>query len=141
MRELGIRYFIQAWALGVAVLFSSFAEAEEKPVWELEVTESKLATFEAVQLHPKENGWLMTCRMRVKSLRLIAPISQLEFKGIDAAEEEVWEKSHTIRRKDFEAAYGGGRSLFVRVFLNDVPDEVSLVELTYGEEDESEAEE
>lgn len=132
----GVRGLYRGLILGLAVLAVGLARAEETPAWEFEIVESEVATFEGVALHPKEEGWLLTTRMRVKSLRLIAPISQLEFKGIDAAEEVVWEKSHTIRRKDFEAAYGGGRELFVRVFLKEVPEDVVLVKLHYGDEEE-----
>lgn len=125
-------------ALGALIVFS--AQAEEKPSWEFKIADSEVAAFEAAQFHEKEDAWLLTFRMRVKSLKLVKPISELEFEGFDASEEVVWEKSHTIRRTDFEAAFGGGRSQFVRVFLKDVPSEVTLVRLTYGVDEESESE-
>lgn len=113
-------------------------QAEETPPWEFKVAETEAAMFEAPQLFSKDFGWLLTFRMRVKSLSLIKPISEITFRGYDAEKEVVWEKEHTIRRKDFEAAYGGGRSQFVRVLLKDVPDEVVLVQLHYGDEEETE---
>ncbi len=133
----GIGSIFRGMVAVAAVLAATFATAEEKPAWVLEVAECKIADFEAVTLHPKEKGWLLTFRMRLKSLNLIEPISQIEFVGLDAAEEEVWEKSHTVRSKDFTAAYGGGRNLFVRVYLKDVPADVAKVELRYGQEEET----
>ncbi|MDQ8185850.1 hypothetical protein [Pelagicoccus sp. SDUM812002] len=138
MRGLGIRSVFRGVVAVAALLAVSFVRAEEKPAWDITVSENELATFEAVQLHPKEKGWLLTCRMRVKSLNFIEPISEIDFVGLNVEEEEVWEKSHTVRRKDFDAAYGGGRNQFLRVFLNGVPAEVVTVELRYGLEEHSE---
>ncbi|MBD5778770.1 hypothetical protein IEN85_04655 [Pelagicoccus sp. NFK12] len=137
MRNLGVWRTFRLLAGLLAIGGAALLTAEEQPDWELNVMESKLAMFEAPQLHPKEDAWLFTCRMRVKSLNLIPHISKIEFKGVDAEEEVVWEKSHTIRRKDFEAAYGGGRSQFVRVFIRDVPANVKEVQLHYGSEEEA----
>lgn len=136
MRGMGIGGIFRGMAVVAALFAVTFLVAEEKPDWELTVMESELAAFEAVLLHPKEDGWLLTCRMRVKSLKLVPRVSQIEFKGVDTEEEVVWDKSHTIRSKDFEAAYGGGRSQFVRVFIKDVPANVVEVQLHYGSEDE-----
>lgn len=139
MRGMGIRGLLTKIVAGLALSVATLAVAEEKqPEWKFTVEESALADFEAVQFHPKDDGWLMTCRMRVKSLKLVAPISELEFIGVDAADEEVWDESHTIRRKDFEAAYGGGRSQFVRVLLREVPADVVELRLQYGPVDDSE---
>lgn len=114
-----------------ALTFCGLAFGESQPVWELEILDSEKALFEAAKLHPKAEGWLLTCRMRVKSLSLIAPISKLELWGLDGAKEKAWEKSVTIRRKDFDAAYGGGRSQFLRILIKDLPDEVERVQLRY----------
>lgn len=117
------------------------AQVEEKPDWEFDIAETELALFEAPQFFSKDYGWLLTFRMRVKSLSLVKPISEITFRGYDEEEAVVWEEEHTIRRKDFEAAYGGGRSQFVRVLLKDVPSEVVLLKLHYGDEDEETEEE
>lgn len=142
MMGMCIRGFLRGTAFAAVLGLAVFTDAREKPNWEIEVDESKLATFEAVTLHPKEGDWLLTCRMRVKSLKLISRISEIEFVGLGATvegeeEEVLWEKSHTVRRKDFEAAYGGGRSQFVRVFLREVPADVVEVRLRYGFEEEA----
>lgn len=143
MRGMGIRNFIGGITIVLALGLATLANAKEEPEWEFTVQESKLAAFEAVLLHPKEDNWLLTCRMRVKSLKLVPRVSEVELVGLaeveEGAEEEVvWEKSHTIRRKDFEAAYGGGRSQFVRVFLRDIPENVVEVQLRYGSEEGAE---
>lgn len=144
MRGLGgLRVYTLVFA-GLALAFAGALFAEERPQWEFEILESDKASFEVPQFHAKDEAWLLTFRMRVKSLNMVPPISQIVFEGKVLAEsdeeedEVVWTKSHTIRRKDFEAAYGGGRSQFVRVFLKDVPTEVTLVEMSYLKEEEAE---
>ena len=123
-------------ALGVVPLLV----AEDQPDWKLVVAESnQVATFEGVKLHAKEgNAWLLTCRMRVSSSKAVPPLSQIEFRGLDADGETVWKKSHTIRSRDFEGAFGGGASQFVRVFIRDVPGSVTEVQLRYGAEEDPE---
>lgn len=130
---------------GMALLLAGYAAASERPEWEFSILESERAQFEAAKFHEREDGsWLLTFRMRAKSLKLVPPISKIEFEGKVLAEEEdaedevVWTESLTIRRKDFEAAYGGGRSQFVRFFFKDVPPEVALVEMSYFRAEESE---
>lgn len=137
--------FLRLVGLCFGLLSASCLFAGAEPEWELVVVESDKALFEGQQLHAKEGeAWLLTVRMRVKSLKLIPPISKLEFAGKVVTESEedvdevVWTKSHTIRRKDFEAAYGGGRSQFVRVYLRGIPPEVNAVEMSYLKEEESE---
>lgn len=133
MKGKGIQIIFSGVLLWLACVAPAFSQAQDsQPPWVFEVEEGGLADFEVPQLHAKDNAWLFTCRMRVKSLNLVSPISELEFKGYNAAEEVVWEKSHTIRRKDFGAAYGGGRSQFVRALISDVPTEVVLLKLRYG---------
>ncbi|MDQ8182432.1 hypothetical protein QEH57_17300 [Pelagicoccus sp. SDUM812005] len=139
MKGKGVWSVLRGVAAAASLWMAASAVAEDQPEWELTVAETNTqAVFEAVKLHPKEDAWLLTCRMRVKSLNLIPRVSEIEFKGVDAEEEVVWEHSHTIRSKDFEAAYGGGRSQFVRVFLRDVPPAVAEVQLHYLSEEESE---
>ncbi len=140
---MGIRGIIGSITIVLALALATLGNAKEEPEWEFTVKESNLATFEAVLLHPKEENWLLTCRMRVKSLKLVPRVSEVELVGLAAVEEGeveevVWEKSHTVRRKDFEAAYGGGRSQFVRVFLRDIPENVVEVQLRYGSEEGAE---
>lgn len=139
MKGVGILGVSRRLFAGVALVAACLAYGEEAPAWDFKVKESELAMFEGTQLHAKDGDWLMTCRMRVKSLNLLSPISKLEFKGFDGKDEVVWEDSRTIRRKDFTAAYGGGREQFVRAFLKDVPEEVVRVELHYGDSEEDEA--
>ncbi len=139
MMGSGTRRFFRGIFGLVALIAVAWASAEEQPKWKLTVVDSELAAFEAVQLHAKDEGWLLTCRMRVKSLKLIAPISEVEFEGLDAAEEAIWKSTHTVRRKDFGAAYGGGRNQFLRVFLKDIPAGVVEVKLIYGSEEEAES--
>ncbi|MBK1878794.1 hypothetical protein [Pelagicoccus mobilis] len=146
MKGSGRLRAVRAAFLSLALAFAGLGFSQGQPDWAFEILESKKAMFEADQLHAKEGDWLLTFRMRVKSLKMVPPISKIEFEGKIVSEEEdvedeiVWTKSHTIRRKDFEAAYGGGRSQFVRVFLRDVPAEVTLVEMSYLKEEDSEEE-
>lgn len=136
MRKMGVWSFFRM-TLGMAALaVASLLVAEEKPDWEVTVADDNLAAFEGIALHPKENAWLLTCRMKVSSSSIVSPVSQIELKGVDKEEEVVWEKSHTIRRRDFEGAFGGGQSQFVRIFIRDVPVEVVEVRLHYGSKDE-----
>ncbi len=139
MTGSGTRCFFRGIFWLAALVAVALAPAEEQPKWKLTVVESESAAFEAVQLHAKDEGWLLTCRMRVKSLKLIAPISEVEFEGVDAAKEVIWESAHTVRRKDFGAAYGGGRNQFLRIFLKDIPAGVVEVKLIYGAEEETES--
>ena len=144
MKESGRFRIIKAIFAGLAFALSGALYAEEQPGWTFEIIESDKAIFEAEQFHAKDGAWLLTFRMRVKSLSLIPPISRIEFEGKIAAESEdeeaevVWTKSHTIRRKDFNAAYGGGRSQFVRVFFKDVPPELTSMEMSYLKVEEAE---
>jgi len=147
MQGTGLFRVIRVSSLFLALAVVGQLLAAEQPEWDFEILDCEKADFEAHKLHAKEAGdWLLTFRMRVKSLNLIPPISKIEFEGkVEAESEEdedkvVWTKSYTIRRNKFEAAYGGGRSQFVRVFLKDVPNEVTLVEMSYLKEEEPEEE-
>lgn len=131
----------KALLLALGIFVGSAAVAEEKPTWAFDTADSEIVLYEAPQFHLKEYGWLLTFRLRVKSLKLVAPIAHVTLTGYDREEEEVWETEHIIRRDDYEAAYGGGRSQFVRVLLKDVPAEVLTMELSYsGDEEDGDSE-
>ncbi|MBC2606654.1 hypothetical protein [Pelagicoccus albus] len=136
MRDTILRFGLRWVALGAVIISIAGVRAQEAPVWSFEIADSEKAFFEGEAFHKKDDGWLLTCRMRVKSKRMIAPVSKVEFEGYDEAEEVVWEKSYTVRRKDFDTAYNGGDELFMRVFMRNVPKEVVAVEMSYLKEDE-----
>jgi hypothetical protein len=118
------------------LLVTHLAGAAEAPSWEFEIAESEVVTFETAQWHEKEYGWLLTCRIVTPSTNLLQPVVSLELEGLNAADEVVWKRSKSLRRKDFDTAMGGRDSYFARVLLSDLPPEIVKVvmRLDNGEE-------
>jgi len=124
-------------------LASAALQAEESPPWTFKPIEHEVVMVENPEWHAKEDGWLFTCRLRVKSTNLVKPIAHVELEGFltKDAEEPVWTQRKVIRRKDFEPTYGGGDAQFVRVLVRDAPAGLGYVTLSFDNGDSDDPEE
>lgn len=113
--------------------------AEETPEWEFEIEESELVGFESVSWFAKDYGWLMTFRLTAPSPYVIRPITHLRLEGANAEEAVVWEDSKVIRRRDMDASLGGSYKVFVRIMLDDVPEDVATMRMRFDNGDDETA--
>ncbi len=88
--------------------------------------------------HEKEDGkWLFTCRLEATADRLVKPVAHLHIfnrKGSEEDGEITWEKKAIVRRNKFDKSYGSRRANFVRVFVDDLPEEIDALTVEFVNE-------
>lgn len=144
MSDFGIlgRRARQAFVLISGLVSWAVAWGQSGPAWEFEAEEHDVVVFENTEWHAKDFGWLMTCRIRVKSSVLVKHVTQVVFEGYAEkdGEEVIWSKEKVVRRKDFTSAYGGGDEQFLRVLFKEVPADVAFIKMRFDNGDEEDAE-
>lgn len=88
--------------------------------------------------HEKEDGkWLFTCRLEASAERLVKPIAHLHMFNMKGSEEDgeiTWEKKAIVRRSKFDKKYGSREANFVRVFVEDLPEDIDSLTIEFVNE-------
>lgn len=88
--------------------------------------------------HEKEDGSLLfTCRLEASAERLVKPVAHLHMfikKGSEEDEEIIWEKKAIVRRNKFDKSFGSRKASFVRVLVDDLPEDMDSLTVEFKNE-------
>lgn len=108
------------------------------PPSNIEYTDGERVFIKNPKWHAKEDGaWLFTCRLEAAAERLVKPIAHLHFYFAEGEGEEIeilWEHKAIVRRSKFDKSYGSRKANFIRVFIDDLPDDLESLSIDFKNE-------